>query len=89
MEIEFDPTKDAANRAKHGVSLILGAILLENRIGEVVDVRRDYNEPRFNVFGLVAGRLFVGTFTMRGEVFRVISVRKASKQEQRRWRRSE
>lgn len=41
MEVEFDTAKDAANRAKHGVPLALGAIVLENRLGEVADTRRD------------------------------------------------
>ena len=37
MDIEYDPEKDLANLAKHGVSLALGVIVLENCIGEVVD----------------------------------------------------
>lgn len=89
MEVEFDSAKDAANRTKHGVPLAFGAIVLENRLGEVADTRRDYGELRFNAFGLADGRLFVCTYTMRGAVFRVIYVRKASRQEQRRWQRSE
>jgi uncharacterized protein len=89
MDVEFDSAKDAVNRAKQGVPLALGAVVLEHRLGEVTDTRRDYGEIRFNAFGLVAGRLFVCTYTMRGVVFRVISVRKASRQEQRRWQRSE
>jgi uncharacterized DUF497 family protein len=36
MEIEFDDVKDAANLPKHVVSLVLGAAVLENSIGEVV-----------------------------------------------------
>lgn len=88
MDVEFDSAKDAANRAKHGVPLAFGAIVLENRLGEVADMRRDYGETRFNAFGLVAGRLFVCTYTMHGAVFRVISVRKVNRQEQRRWQQS-
>ena len=34
VEIEFDPEKDAANLAKHGVSLVLGVVVLENCIGD-------------------------------------------------------
>jgi uncharacterized DUF497 family protein len=30
MDVEFDPAKDAANRAKHGVSLAFGARLFED-----------------------------------------------------------
>ena len=86
MDIEFDAAKDEINRLKHGVPLVLGAEVLMNRIGQIDDDRRDYGEARFNVFGLVNGRLFVCTYTMRGATYRLISVRKASKQEQRRWR---
>ena len=85
MDITFDDAKDAANIAKHGVSLALGAAVLQNRIGEVVDDRRQYGETRINVFGLVAGRLFACTYTMREGSYRIISVRKASRQEQRTW----
>ena len=87
MDIEFDLEKDARNREKHGVSLTLGAVVLESRIGEIVDDRRAYGEVRINAFGLVASRLFVCTYTMRGETHRLISVRKASRQEQKIWLR--
>ena len=85
MEIEFDDAKDDANRAKHGLPLALGAVVLENLIGEVMDDRRDYGEVRFNAFGLIAGRLYACTYTKRGSVYRIISLRKASRQEQRLW----
>ena len=85
MDIEFDDAKDTANRAKHGLSLALGAVVLENLIGEMMDDRRDYGEPRINAFGLIAGRLYVCTYTMRGAAYRIISVRKASRQEQHIW----
>lgn len=85
MDIEFDDAKDAANIAKHGVSLVLGAVVLENPIGEVLDDRRDYGERRLNAFGMVNGRLFACAYTVRGEARRIISVRRASRQEQRIW----
>ena len=85
MEFEYDREKDATNLAKHGVSLTLGAVVLENCIGEVIDDRRDYGEVRINAFGLVANRLFVCTYTMRNGTYRLISVRKASRQEQHIW----
>lgn len=87
MEFEYDLEKDAANVAKHGVSLALGVVVLENRIGEVTDDRRDYGEVRINAFGMVENRLFVCTYAMRNGTHRLISVRKASRQEQRIWLR--
>jgi uncharacterized DUF497 family protein len=87
LVFEFDPDKDRANIAKHGVSLVLGAVVLENLAGEIVDDRRDYGELRFNAFGIVAGRLFVCTYTKRDEVVRIISVRRASRKERKLWQR--
>jgi hypothetical protein len=87
MDIEYDPDKDVKNRAKHGVSLLLGAVVLANRIGEVPDERITYGEARINAFGLVEGRLFACTYTMRHGKYRLISVRKASRQERRTWLR--
>lgn len=85
MDIEYDSDKGAANRRKHGVSLALGLIVLENCIGEVQDDRRDYGEVHINAFALVEKRLFVCTYTMRSETHRLISVRKANRREQRTW----
>jgi uncharacterized DUF497 family protein len=85
VEVEFDDVKDSANLAKHGVSLALGAVILANLIGEVVDDRRNYGENRMNAFGLVEGRLFACTYTIRNGAHRIISVRRASRQEQRLW----
>jgi uncharacterized protein len=85
MDIEFDSGKDEINRLKHGVPLALGAEVLRSRVGQIIDDRRGYGEARFNAFGLVNGRLFVCTYTMRDQTYRLISVRKTSKQEQRIW----
>ncbi len=82
MDIEFDPAKDAANIAKHGVSLAAAAdleILLILR-----DVRRDYGEDRFNAFGTIRGEAFALTFTRRDGTFRAISLRRAHRKELRR-----
>ena len=87
MDIEFDTAKDAANRLKHGVPLALGAVVLMNVVGRIEDDRHDYGETRFNAFGVVDQRLLVCTYTMRGDTYRLISVRKASKQERRIWLR--
>jgi uncharacterized DUF497 family protein len=85
MEFQFDSEKDAANRAKHGVSLVLGAVVLANRVGEAVDERFEYGEVRINAFGMVNDRLYVCTYTVRDRIYRLISVRKASRQERRIW----
>ena len=78
----FDPAKDALNLAKHGVSLTAAA---EFEIHVVVpDERRNYDEDRFNAFGLLAGRPYCLTFTVRNGEVRAISLRRARAREYRR-----
>ncbi|HEV7371438.1 BrnT family toxin [Arenibaculum sp.] len=86
MDIEFDTAKDQANRSKHGVSLALGQMVLEHCVADIPDAR-EYSESRRVAYGLVAGRLFACVYTMRGDAYRLISVRKANAREQRRWLR--
>ena len=49
------------------------------------DVRRDYGEERFRLYGRAAGRLFVIAYTRRGMVTRIISARKANARERERY----
>ena len=84
MQIEFDPLKDAANLEKHGISLQMAADMDLSTSIVIEDYRRDYGERRFSAYGHIGGRLHVLWFTMRGQVVRVIGLRKANDRERRR-----
>ncbi len=81
MEMTFDPAKDAANYAKHGVSLALAAHFEWETAVIWPDNRRDYGETRMAGIGYIELRLHVVAFTDRGETRRIISLRKANKRE--------
>jgi uncharacterized DUF497 family protein len=87
MDIAFDPAKDAANRRRHGVSLALGRVVLENLVGEDIDEDERGAEERWRAYGFVGTRLYVCVYTMRGDVHRIVSVRKATTVEEREWLR--
>lgn len=81
--IVFDPAKDEANIAKHGVSLSRAdEIQMEEALIEVDD-RFDYGEPRWIAYGELDGRLHVLAFTVRDARVRAISLRKANDRERR------
>ncbi len=89
MRLTFDPAKNEANKAKHGLSLA-DASRLDWRSAKVVDdARRDYLEPRLQIYGALDGRLHVLIATLRDDGLRVISLRKANKREIRRHGRSD
>lgn len=81
MDITFDPSKDASNQAKHGVSLALAAMLDWPNVMAGVDDRRDYREVREIGFGVIGDRLYCVVFTQRGDAMHIISLRKANKRE--------
>ena len=83
MEIEFDPTKEEANRAKHGVSMSLAAELEWETAPIWQDTRKDYGERRMSGLALWGQRLFCVAFTERGDALRIISLRKANRREVR------
>ena len=85
MKIEFDPDKDAINRAKHGLSLAEAAKIDLETAAVIPDDRYAYGEARFRAYGRIDGRLHMLAFTMRGNVLRAISLRKANATEVRRY----
>lgn len=80
MKIEFDPSKDAANRSKHGLSLADFAGFDSDPV-VVIDDRYDYGEDRWIALGRVDGEPRCLVYTVRGQVLRLISYRKASAKE--------
>jgi len=83
MRFDFDPTKDAANRLKHGVSLAFGARVFADPLHVVVASHRPIDgEDRYKAIGLVDGRLWTAVFVDRAMRTRLISVRKSNSGEQ-------
>ncbi len=85
MNIVFDPAKDKANIAKHGLSLADAAEF--EMAGAVVepDDRIDYGESRFRAFGRVDGEARCLVFTVTQSAVRVISYRRAHAKEMKRY----
>lgn len=79
MDIEFDPKKDADNIVKHGVSLARAADLEIRAF--IADDRNEYGETRYRAWGFIDGKAYCLAFTYRGDRVRVISLRRAHKEE--------
>ena len=83
LKYEWDGEKNAANEAKHGIGFEEAATFGWDTAFVTRDVRADYGEPRFTVLGFIETRLFVMIFTKRGDVVRIISLRKANARERK------
>jgi len=87
MQFEWDPDKDLANQAKHGVSFEEASELLSGGGDylEIYDAEHSIDEDRFIGIGATSLGVLVVVYTERGdEIVRVVSARKATPAEQRR-----
>ena len=81
MRVEFDAPKDKANRATHGVSLALAEELDWDAALVWVDERFDYEELRMIALAPETATLYYVAFVERGNVRRIISLRRATRRE--------
>jgi len=88
VRIEFDPAKNEANIAKHGVDMASAEDFEFDTALVSIDLRHRYGEARYVALGYVKERLHVLVFTKRGAVVRVISLRKANRREEKTYRES-
>ena len=79
---EWDEAKRRANLDKHGIDFKDAKLIFDGDIVVMEDRRCDYNEPRFVALGLLYGRVIVVIYIERGEIVRLISARKASRNEE-------
>ena len=84
MAVEFDPNKNAANIAKHGVALTEGDGVLLDPLGLTIEDESPEGERRFVTVGANSfGELRVVVWTERDGNIRLISVRKPEPKERR------
>jgi uncharacterized protein len=81
MRIEFDPSKDAANRDKHGLSLAMAEELDWEAALVWVDDRFEYNEIRMIALAPKTDILYFVAYVDRSNVRRIISLRRANRRE--------
>lgn len=81
---EWDEEKRQQNLLKHGVDFLYAAQIFEGDV-VIVDDRQDYGETCYLAVGRVAGELFAVVYTLRGDMIRLISARRARNKEYERY----
>jgi uncharacterized DUF497 family protein len=89
MEIEWDNNKAASNLIKHKIDFedAKNIFLDPNRLER--EDQRDYNETRIQVIGIVNQVVLLVVYTKRNGRYRIISARRANKNERRQYYQSQ
>lgn len=82
MKFEWDENKRRANLQKHGFDFADAERIFESDRVIFIDDRFDYGEMRLVTIGFLSQRIVTVTYTEHDEVIRIISLRKATKNEQ-------
>ncbi len=85
---EWDEHKRQINMKKHGIDFPVAAAIFFGSIVERADESEDYGEERTIAIGVVSGTVLRVTYTLRGNVIRIISAQRASKRDQKDYYRS-
>jgi uncharacterized DUF497 family protein len=86
VSFEWDPAKAASNLEAHGIDFADAAVALEDERALTIEDTRHEDEQRFVSLCLdPLARLLVVVYTWRGGTIRIISARKATRTETRRY----
>jgi len=85
VEFEWDEAKHLRNLRERRIGFDHGARIFEGETVEWPDRRNDYGEVRIRALSLVDGVELHVVYTRRGDIYRIISVRRANGKERRRW----
>lgn len=83
MDFEWNDTKRKSNIKKHGIDFINAPTIFDGYTLTTEDDRYDYGEERFITFGILEGRVVVVVHTENDDSIRIISIRRATKYEEK------
>ena len=83
MQFEWDPDKNTVNQKKYGVSFEEALQIWQEPYVEIDNIAYTTTETRSATLGKIAGKLYVAIWTKRRRKIRLISVRRARKNEEK------
>lgn len=83
MALEFDSEKRTLTLARRGLDMARANEVFEGDCLTFVDDRHAYGEVRFITVGFLDARMVVIVSTLRADIRRIISMRKANEREQK------
>ena len=86
MDFEWDPAKASTNEEKHGISFLDAVAVFDDPDHlEEDSTRPEHGEERRRAIGMMGSTVVTVVYTDRQERRRIISARRASRNEQRRY----
>jgi len=82
MKFEWDEAKRRINLTRHQIDFVDVPKVFDGLTADLVDDRYDYGERRLFTLGLLNGEVVAIGYKQKGDVIRLITVRRASRNEE-------
>ncbi len=83
LKFEWDENKNKINIERHGIDFCDARLIFNYPMIIKTDDRKDYNEKRLVGLGILYGSVIFIVFTEREDTIRVISIRRANRNERK------
>ncbi len=83
MNFEYDENKSIKNKEKHNISFEEAKLLWNDKSFIVVPANITDNEVRYAMISKLNQKCYVAIFTIRNDNYRIISVRRCRKNEEK------
>ena len=85
MKFKWDEAKRRINLTRHGIDFADVARVFDGLTADVADDRYDYGERRLFTLGLLNGEVVAVSYTQTGDIIRLITARRATRNEENRY----
>ena len=83
MKFGYDEKKSQINKEKHGIDFVEAQKLWQDEDALVIPANIVGNEIRYALISKKLTKCFIAIFTIRDDVYRIISVRRCRKNEEK------
>jgi len=83
MKFEYDENKSQINKKKHGIDFVDAQNLWQDENALIVPATIVDDEVRYALISIFKNKCYTAIFMLRDEIYRIISVRRCRKNEER------
>jgi len=88
VKFEYDEKKSQINKEKHGIDFVEAQKLWQDEDALVIPANIVDNEIRYALISKRFTKCFIAIFTIRNNIYRIISVRRCRKNEEKNYEKN-
>jgi len=88
MKFEYDENKSQINKEKHGIDFVDAQNLWKDENALIITANIIDEEVRYALISIFKDKCYTAIFTLRNEIYRIISVRRCRKNEEKNYEKN-